>query len=48
LRRNALVAAGNVGSRALLEPVEEYAESDDPVLRDTAQWARGRIAERAS
>jgi epoxyqueuosine reductase len=48
LRRNALVAAGNVGSRALLEPVEEYAESDDPVLRDTAQWARGCIDERPS
>jgi epoxyqueuosine reductase len=48
LRRNALVAAGNVGSRDLLEPVEEYARGDDPMLRDTARWARARIDERSS
>jgi len=48
LRRNALVAAGNAVTPELVTAVESYAESDDPVLRDAAQWALDRIAERSA
>jgi epoxyqueuosine reductase len=48
LRRNALVVAGNVGSAELVPAVERYAEGDDPVLRDAAEWALGRIADRVA
>jgi epoxyqueuosine reductase len=44
LRRNALIAAGNAGTPELVHAVESYRESDDPVLRDAADWALGRIA----
>jgi epoxyqueuosine reductase len=43
LRRNALIALGNNGGpqhRALLE---RYAQSDDPMLREHAKWARARL-----
>jgi epoxyqueuosine reductase len=44
LRRNALIAAGNAGS-AELEPVlARYAEDEDPMLRETAEWALERLA----
>jgi epoxyqueuosine reductase len=46
LRRNAIVALGNNGEpehRALLE---RYARSDDPLLRDHAEWALTRLGER--
>ena len=46
LRRNALVAAGNVGTEELTPFVEDYADDDDAMLRETAAWALGRIAER--
>jgi epoxyqueuosine reductase len=46
LRRNALVAAGNVGSADLADVVSEYARADDPMLRETAEWALAQIAER--
>ena len=39
LRRNALVAAGNVGTPDLVPAVERYADDDDPMLRETAAWA---------
>jgi epoxyqueuosine reductase len=40
LRRNALVALGNgAGDSELARP---YAESDDPLLREHAEWALGR------
>jgi epoxyqueuosine reductase len=48
LRRNALVAAGNVGTTDLVDAVEPYAASEDDVLRETAEWALDRIAERVS
>jgi epoxyqueuosine reductase len=46
LRRNALVAAGNVGSEKLVPSVRRYEDDSDPVLRDAATWALARIAER--
>jgi epoxyqueuosine reductase len=46
LRRNALVAAGNVGTAALAPAVGRYADDPDPVLSDTANWALAAIAER--
>ncbi len=46
LRRNALVAAGNVGGPELRPAVERLAASDDELLRRQAEWALGRIEER--
>ena len=48
LRRNALVAAGNVGDTDIVPVVERHAQGDDPVLRDAAEWALGRLAERVA
>jgi epoxyqueuosine reductase len=48
LRRNALIAAGNVGSSSLRPVVEQYEESPDPILADAARWAIARIDERAA
>jgi epoxyqueuosine reductase len=47
LRRNALVAAGNVGGEEERALVGEYARGEDDMLREHAQWALTRIAERA-
>jgi epoxyqueuosine reductase len=46
LRRNALVAAGNVGGRAEVAAVERYGDSDDELLREHARWALARMRER--
>jgi epoxyqueuosine reductase QueG len=46
LRRNALVAAGNVGSTELTASVARHARSDDEMLAETATWALARMAER--
>ena len=46
LRRNALVAAGNVGTSSISDAVARHAEGDDEMLRETAEWALSRIAER--
>jgi len=46
LRRNALVAAGNVGTDALRPTVERYSGSSDAVLAETADWALDRMRER--
>ena len=46
LRRNALVAAGNVGTEALRPSVERYAACEDPILSATATWALARMSER--
>ena len=47
LRRNALVALGNVGRPEDAGAAVVYAEGDDPLLAETATWALARIAERA-
>jgi epoxyqueuosine reductase len=46
LRRNALIAAGNVGTRALEPVVRPYEGDPDPILGDAARWALARIADR--
>jgi epoxyqueuosine reductase len=43
LRRNALVAAGNSADRSLVEAVRPYAEGDDQLLREHAEWALARL-----
>ena len=47
LRRNALVAAGNVGGAAERGVVERYTDDQDPLLREHAEWALARIDERS-
>ena len=46
LRRNALVAAGNVGGAAERAAVEPFRESEDELLREHAAWALARLEER--
>ena len=46
LRRNALVASGNVGAEREAAAVAPYAAGDDPVLAEAARWALRRIAGR--
>jgi epoxyqueuosine reductase len=48
LRRNALIAAGNVGTDGLKSSLERHSEGTDPVLRETARWALNRLAERSA
>jgi epoxyqueuosine reductase len=43
LRRNALVALGNVGDPDLRPHAEPYAADDDPLLREHAEWALDRL-----
>ena len=43
LVRNALVAAGNSGDPALRPAVERLRADPDPVVRDAADWAAGRL-----
>jgi epoxyqueuosine reductase len=45
LRRNALVALGNVGDPRAGSAARQYAESDDPLLREHAEWALARLEE---
>jgi epoxyqueuosine reductase len=47
LRRNALVAAGNVGGARERDAAAQYLDSDDALLRDHADWAVARIEERS-
>jgi epoxyqueuosine reductase len=47
LRRNALVALGNVGEASHLPALERYERCDDELLAEHARWARTRIEERA-
>ena len=43
LRRNALIAAGNSGETSLAPTVERWAEGDDDLLREHAEWALERL-----
>jgi epoxyqueuosine reductase len=47
LKRNALLAAGNAGTEGERAALEPYLSSDDAVLREHAEWADARIAERS-
>jgi epoxyqueuosine reductase len=46
LRRNALVALGNVGTRDDEPLLRRYADGDDELLAEHAQWALVRLRER--
>jgi epoxyqueuosine reductase len=46
LRRNALVAAGNVGSEEERAAAEPYLASEDAMLREHAAWALARMKQR--
>ncbi|MGI9586198.1 MAG: epoxyqueuosine reductase [Acidimicrobiia bacterium] len=48
LRRNALVALGNIGAANDVSLVEQYVEHQDPLLAEHAEWARDRIVDRSS
>ena len=48
LRRNALVAAGNVGGDAERGAVEAYATGEDELLRELATWALARMDARST
>jgi epoxyqueuosine reductase len=43
LRRNALIAAGNSGEASLAPAVEGWAQGDDELLREHAEWALERL-----
>ena len=47
LRRNALVALGNIGTAEHLPAVAPYLEDADALLREHAEWAASRIARRS-
>jgi epoxyqueuosine reductase len=47
LRRNALVAAGNSADTRLVDAVRPYAEGDDQLLREHAEWALARLEDQA-
>jgi epoxyqueuosine reductase len=46
LRRNALIALGNVGGADDAAAVEPYVTGDDPMLGETAEWTLAQLAER--
>ena len=47
LRRNALVVLGNTADSEARELAERYARSDDPLLREHAEWTLERLRKRA-
>jgi epoxyqueuosine reductase len=48
LRRNALVAAGNVGDEEMKPLLERYASGEDAMLAEHARWALACLEERCS
>jgi len=47
LRRNALVALGNIGTAEHIPVLERFADSDDELLAEHASWALARVRARA-
>jgi epoxyqueuosine reductase len=47
LKRNALVALGNTGTQEDRATLAPYLNGDDELLREHAEWADARLAERA-
>jgi epoxyqueuosine reductase len=45
LRRNLLIAVGNLGDPGCLAQVERYLDDPDPGVADAARWARARLCE---
>ncbi len=43
LRRNALIVLGNSGETSLVPLATRFAEGDDPLLREHAEWALARV-----
>lgn len=48
LRRNALIVLGNTGTPECLDVVVAACADNDPVIRETAEWAREQIQRRHS
>jgi epoxyqueuosine reductase len=46
LKRNALIALGNMGGTEHLTLLERFAADDDPMLAEHASWALERVLER--
>jgi epoxyqueuosine reductase len=44
MARNCLIAAGNSGSAALVEPVRALLDDPDEVVREAAEWALRRLS----
>ncbi|HZQ69967.1 MAG TPA: tRNA epoxyqueuosine(34) reductase QueG [Terriglobales bacterium] len=45
LRRNAVVAMGNSGSRRFARLLEKLSDDDDPIVAEHAQWAKKRLGQ---
>jgi epoxyqueuosine reductase len=45
LMRNIIIAMGNSGDLSSLADLERFAQAEDPVLREHALWAIGRLLE---
>jgi len=43
LRRNAVIAMGNSGDRKFLPTLERLRNDDDPLVAETASWAREKL-----
>ena len=46
LRRNALVALGNVGSADDVQLAQPFVDGEDPMLQEQARWTIARLEER--
>jgi epoxyqueuosine reductase len=47
LRRNALLALGNVGDPSDADAAQRFLDGDDEMLGDAARWAHARLEERS-
>lgn len=48
MQRNALIAAGNMVRTDLLDLIDLHTNNEDPVVSETAIWARQQISERSA